>query len=229
MTNSLVLIGAGGHARSIIDIVESTSDWSLIGLIGQADEVGNSVCGYQVLGTDSLLPELRESCGYAFIAIGHLGSFNPRPSLVSSISYLNFVYPTLIASSAYVSPHAVVSSGTSIGHGAVINSGVHIGSHTIVNSCSLIEHDSHIGNFCHISTSAVLNGGVRLGDYSFIGSSSMIREQIHLPPSTIISAGSRIMGWPFFLTNSMSTLIIAEIEQPQRSARFSAGAYSEGL
>ena len=199
--NNLVLIGAGGHARSIIDIVESTSEWSLVGLIGQPDEVGKSVCGYQVLGTDSLLPELRETCSHAFIAIGHIGSSNCRPSLVSSISQLNFVYPTLIASSAYVSPHAFISSGTSIGHGAVINSGVYIGSHTIVNSCSLIEHDSHIGDFCHISTSAVLDGGVRLGDYSFVGSSSMIRENIDLPPSTIISAGSRVMAWPLLPKN----------------------------
>ena len=67
---SLLLLGCGGHARSLIDLVETEGHWHIYGLLGLPDQVGNSVMGYPVIGTDGDLRSLRETCTAAVLAIG---------------------------------------------------------------------------------------------------------------------------------------------------------------
>ena len=67
MSKSLILIGCGGHARSMIEVVESSGDWSVLGLVGLPEQVGQQVLGYPVLGCDEDLPSLREKCSFALL------------------------------------------------------------------------------------------------------------------------------------------------------------------
>ena len=62
MSDPLLLIGCGGHARSLIDVVESSSRWHVLGLVGLPEQVGEEVLGYPVLGSDDDLPSLRQQC-----------------------------------------------------------------------------------------------------------------------------------------------------------------------
>lgn len=71
--NRLLLIGSGGHARAIIDSIESTSDWRIVGLVGEAKQIGGTVLGYPVLGCDDHLDRLRNLSDAAILALGHLG------------------------------------------------------------------------------------------------------------------------------------------------------------
>ena len=194
--NRLVLIGAGGHARSIIDLVESTNAWEIIGLIGQSHEIGSFVLNYPVLGTDSILEDVYKDCSHALLSIGQLTSSNLRRRLVSSLSDIGFDFPVIVSPHAVVSTHASLGDGTTVGHNCVINSSASIGSHCIINSCSLIEHDVVIDSFCHVSTGVIINGGTSIGSDSFIGSGSILREGLSLPVESIVSAGTRVMGWP---------------------------------
>ena len=193
---SLLLIGCGGHARSLIELIESTGCWNIHGLVGLPHQVGSRVLGYPVIGSDSDLLALRGECSAAVLAIGQLDNSSQRVHLSERLNDLGFSFPVLISPHAVVSQHAQLGVGTTIGHGVIVNACSVVGSHCIVNSRALIEHDVNIGNYCHISTGALLNGGVNVGSGSFIGSGSMIREGLHLPPSSIISAGKRVMGWP---------------------------------
>ncbi len=193
---TLLLIGCGGHARSIIDIAESTGKWSSIALVGLKEEVGSTVLGYSVIGTDSNLIELREEFDYAFLALGQISFNHIRIKLAKMIEDLNYNFPTLISPNAIVSKHAKISYGTSIGHGAVINAGVEIGRNCIINSKALIEHDVCIDDFCHISTGCLINGSVTIGSNTFIGSGSIVRDGVKIPQNSLISCGSRVMGWP---------------------------------
>ena len=174
----LIVIGAGGHAKSVIDIVESTNDWKIYGLIGKNDEIGKKILGYKVLGNDTKLNSLKENCKHAIIAIGQIKSCELRKKLALNLKLLGFKLPVIASKFSVVSKHAIIGEGTTIGHGAVVNANVNIGNNCIINSLSLIEHDSIIEDFCHISTGAIINGGVSLGKESFIGSNSMIRENI---------------------------------------------------
>ena len=193
---SLLLVGCGGHARSLIELIESAADWQIYGLVGLPQEVGSFVLGYPVIGTDSDLVELSKFCSNAVLAIGQINDSSPRERLAEHLHQLGFKFPVLISSTASVSRHAKIGPGTTLGHGVIVNAGSTVGSHCILNSRALIEHDVHVGDHCHISTGVLVNGGVTVGPSSFIGSGAIIREGLHLPQSTLVGAGKCVMGWP---------------------------------
>ena len=141
MSKPLLLIGCGGHARSMIDVVESSGRWDIFGLIGLPEQVGQQVLGYPVLGSDQDLPHLREQCTYALLAIGQIGLSTDRQRLSTELKRLKFELPVIISGQAYVSKFANVGAGTSVGHGAIVNSGATVGDLCILNSNALIEHD----------------------------------------------------------------------------------------
>lgn len=192
----IIIIGCGGHSRSLIELIESTAEWSIVGLVGLSEQVGRRVLGYPVIGTDCDLPVLRAKCDSVLLAIGQLPDPTQRQALVAELENHSFKFPTVVSPHAVVSKHATLSSGTTVGHGAIVNAGAVIGKHCILNTSSLIEHDAVIGEYCHVSTGALVNGGVRIGPGSFIGSGAIIRDGIKLPRNTVVSAGTRVMGWP---------------------------------
>ena len=93
----LLLIGCGGHARSLIELVETVSDWRIYGLVGLPSEVGSNIFGYSVIGTDQDLPKFFNECSSALIAIGQLPDPPPRQLLAEELSQLGFSFPTLIS------------------------------------------------------------------------------------------------------------------------------------
>ena len=192
----LLLIGCGGHARSLIDVIEAGGQGRIHGLVGLPAQVGGSVLGYPVIASDAELPELRLSCAAAVLAIGQVPDPAPRQRLATQLEQLGFHCPVLISPHAVVSRHAQLGPGTVVAPGAIVNAGAVVGAHCILNSRALIEHDVQLGDHCHVSTGALVNGGVRLGSGSFIGSGAMIREGLELPDQTVIGAGQRVMGWP---------------------------------
>ena len=192
----LLLFGAGGHSKSIIDIIESKNQWKIFGLVGDIFQVKNHILGYEIIGTDEDIARIREKISVAVIAIGKIGNCDKRRNLINKLEMLDFEFPLVSSSSSIVSKHASIGEGSTVGHGAIINAAADIGKHCILNTRCLIEHDTKIGDNCHISTGAILNGGVEIGYDCFIGSNAIIREGLKLPPKTVISAGKTIMGWP---------------------------------
>ena len=194
--NKIIIIGCGGHARSIIDIIESSNEWEIEGLVGQQNEINHSLLGYKIFDTADNLQKISKKYSNAVIGVGQIGLPSKRIEIVNKLKDNNFNLPIIKSKFSVLSKHSFVEEGTTIGHGAIVNANVKIGKYCIINSASLIEHDSRIGDFCHISTGVIINGNVEIGSGSFIGSGTIIREGIKLPPSTIISAGKRIMGLP---------------------------------
>ncbi len=194
--NDLIIFGTGGHAKAIIDIVESTKQWKIKGLVSEKENFGKLVLGYKILGSDEHLKNLSLQINNVLIGIGQIGIDERRKKFIRKINKFRFNFPTIKSKFAIISKNAILDEGTTIGHGAVINTCSQIGKHCIINSSSLIEHGVKIGDFCHISTGAIINGDVTIGEGSFIGSGAIIREGLVLPPETVISAGKRIMGWP---------------------------------
>ena len=185
----LLLIGAGGHAKSCIDVIERQNELQIIGLVGSFNEVGTRVLGYEVLGTDDDLPELMKFAPFALISVGQIGANELRSNLFSKILNLGYLSPVVTSPLAYVSPHAVVGKGTVVMHHATINVGASIGNNCIINSQVLVEHDVVVEDHCHIATGAIINGGSSVGRSSFIGSGSTIRESISIGTMCAIGMG----------------------------------------
>ena len=187
--NALILIGAGGHARSCIDVIEQYGQYKISGLVGLTAQKFTEVLGYPVVGTDEDLEVLKESSPNALITIGQIHTSVHRKRLHQKLLDLHFVLPTIIAPTAYVSPYATIGAGTVVMHGAIVNAGAKIGRNCIINTKALIEHDVVIEDHCHISTGAILNGGVHLSSGSFLGSGSMVKEDIIIGRDCLVGIG----------------------------------------
>ncbi len=189
LKDDLVLIGAGGHARSCIDVIEQEGKFRIAGLVGVTEEVDSSVLNYDVIGTDAELDELASRVKYALITLGHIASSEDRIRLFDLSVKAGFALPTIIAPSAYVSPHANIGAGTIVMHGAIINAGAVVGRNCIINSRALIEHGTQVADHCHVSTGAILNGNTAIGIGSFIGSGATIKEGVLVGSRSLVGMG----------------------------------------
>lgn len=174
----ILLIGGGGHCRAIIDVIEQENRYQIAGIIDKAELVGEKILGYEIIGSDSDLPNLFKKYKNAFITIGHIKTNLTRITLYDNLKKIGFNLPVIISPLAYVSQYSTISEGTIIMHHALVNVNVNIGKNCIINTKALIEHDVSIKNHCHISTAAVINGGCSVKENTFVGSNSVTKEGI---------------------------------------------------
>jgi len=189
-----LLVGAGGHAKACIDVIEAEGQFDISGIVGLPPELGKSVLAYKVIAQDEDLPQLRERFAHAFVTAGHIRGPELRRRLFDLLQRYHFNLPIVVSPNAYVSSHADLGPGTIVMHGAVVNAGATIGCNCIINSQALIEHDAGIGDHCHISTAAVVNGGVRIGEGAFIGSNSTLRQYITIGEGCFIGMGQKVIA-----------------------------------
>ena len=188
----LILVGAGGHAISCIEVIESMGKYKIAGVIDKRPSSSDQVFGYPVLGSDQDLKRIRSLYDSAIIAIGQIKTAMPRIRCFDHLCQLGYHLPILVSPRAYVSPYAKIGKGTVVFHDAFINAGAVIGENCIINTKALIEHDVKVGDHCHISTSAVLNGNVSVGRRTFVGSGVITKQSIVIGTDCVIGAGAVI-------------------------------------
>ena len=189
LMDKIILVGAGGHARSCIDVLEEENQFEIAGLIEKGESISNESLGYPVIGTDDDLKILRQEYKNALITVGQIKSPKIRIKLYQLLKELDFILPVIISSQAYVSKHAQIGEGSVIMHGVIINANAKIGNNCIINNSALIEHDAVIGDHCHIATGAIINGEVSVGDKSFVGSGVVTKQAISIGKNCVIGAG----------------------------------------
>lgn len=185
----IILIGAGGHTRACIDVIEQHGEYKIAGLVGMPQEMDTCHFGYRVIATDNDLPKLVKKYQYVLITVGQIHTADHRIRLYQWASTLGFKFPAIIARSAHVSRHATIGSGTIVMHGAIVNAGATVGNNCLVNTRALVEHDATVEDHCHISTGTILNGNVHIGAGSFVGSGCVIKEGVMLGKRCIVGMG----------------------------------------
>ena len=188
--NKIVLIGGGGHCKSVIDVIEQENKFEIAGIIDKPELLNSKILGYPVIGNDNDLKILAKKYQYALITVGQIRYSSPRIKLYELAIEAKFTLPSIISPHAHVSKYAMVGKGTVVMHKSVINSNSTIGNNCIINSCSLIEHDVRIGDNCHISTGVIVNGQSQIGNETFLGSGSIVKNGVSIPEKKIISFGS---------------------------------------
>ena len=188
----ILLIGGGGHCKSVIDVIEQGDEFQIIGIVDKPKLLGTKVLGYPIIGNDSDLANLAKRYQYALITVGQTKSPSLRIKLFDLAVEVGFVLPSVISPNAYVSRHTTIGDGVVIMHDALINAGSMIGDNCIINSKALIEHDCLISKHCHISTNATINGGVTVESGCFVGSSATTKESITISENSFIKAGSLV-------------------------------------
>ncbi|MCI8798382.1 MAG: acetyltransferase [Lachnospiraceae bacterium] len=192
METKLLLIGGGGHCRSVLECLMSMRKYSQIGIVDNNKSV--SASGISVVGNDGNLPELmNDGWTSAFITVGSIGSTVIRRRLYQLIKNLGFQIPIIIDPTAIVANDVEIKEGVFIGKRTVINAGSKIGNCAIINTGSIVEHDCCIGDFSHISPGTTICGQVLIGNDTHVGAGAVVRQGITIGGNTLIGVGSVVV------------------------------------
>lgn len=192
MKKDLILIGGGGHCRSVIDVIESTGDYKILGILDFQENVGKHILGYKIIGTDDDIPQLAEKHCNFVISVGQIKSSTVRQNIYKKVKNINGNLPVIIAKSATVSKHSIIEEGSIIHHNVFVNANVMIRKMGIVNTSTVIEHGSVIEDFCHISTNVTINGNCKVGSSTFIGSGTVLNNCISIGNCVVVASGSLV-------------------------------------
>lgn len=185
----LVIIGAGGHAKVVIEVARSLGH-DIYGCTGHAVH-GNSVLGVPYLGNDETLSILA-SRGFNQVFVA-LGDNERREKAANYAESLGFKLATLVSPHAHVSPSARIDPGTLVMPGAIVNAAAVIKRLTIINTGASVDHDCVIEDAAHIAPGAHLSGGVRIGQRTLIGIGSAIIPQMTVGHDAVVGAGSVVV------------------------------------
>lgn len=186
----LILIGGGGHCKSVLEAAESAG-YSILGVLDLPEEVGKDILSTKVIGTDDDIPAYVDKAEFV-ITVGYIKNPSTRINLYNRVKDAGGKLAIVIASTAYVSKYATIGEGTVVMHRAFVNAGVKVGNNVILNTFTNIEHDAIIGNQCHISTGTMVNGDCKVGNNCFIGSQSVLANGITIGDDIIVGAGSLV-------------------------------------
>jgi sugar O-acyltransferase (sialic acid O-acetyltransferase NeuD family) len=184
----IIIIGAGGHAKACVDVINSENKYNIVGLV-DSSMAGDGVLGIPIIGTDDDLDKIFFNVKNAIIGIGQIKSSETRVRLYKKLLDIGFSLPVVKSSRSYVSDSSSIGEGSIIMHDVIVNSAAKIGKNCILNSKSLIEHDVSIGDNTHISTGAIINGHVKIGTDCFIGSGAVVKQSVKISDYSIIGAG----------------------------------------
>ena len=187
----LVVIGAGGHAKVVIEAIRAAAVGEVAGLIDPAP-AAPKLLGVPVLGGDEMLARLRgEGIGAAVVALGENAL---RERTGHRLRELEFVLPCVIHPAALISPTASLGDGTVIMAAAVVGTETVIGRLAIVNTGAVVDHDNRIGIAAHVGPACGLAGNVHVGDRALIGVGSAVRPGIRIGADAIVGAGAAVVA-----------------------------------
>lgn len=190
----LILFGAGGHCRSVIDSITRELFAQIVILDKNETLVGTEISGIPIVGNDDRRTELRrQGFTQAFITLGGTTSNPIREKIASMLAREGFLFPIIRDPTAIISATASVEEGTFIAKGVIVNCGTKIGKHVILNSGCIVEHDCRIGDFCHIAPGACMSGQVTIGANSHVGTGASVRQSVTIGHNATIGVGSAVI------------------------------------
>ncbi|MCR4617415.1 MAG: NeuD/PglB/VioB family sugar acetyltransferase [Lachnospiraceae bacterium] len=187
-----ILIGGGGHAKSVADAVKRGGQYNIVGIVTKEEENLN---GYPWLGNDDRLGAIFDSgIKTAIFAIGYLGKGNIREKVFNSLINIGFDVPAIIDPSAVLAEGTVLGKGTFVGKGAIINAGSVVNEVSIINTGAVIDHECNIGAYTHIAVGAKLCGAVKIGARSMVGAGATVIQCKNIGNDVLIGAGAVVIS-----------------------------------
>lgn len=197
MRPGLVGIGAGGHARCLVEAVRSGRRWEMVALVD--DDValhGSTVLGVPVIGAPTLLGAgpagLRGVCA-AVICIGGVRDTDPRRTAFAAAADAGWRLPVITHASAVIAPSAVLGRGVQVLAGALVNAAVIVEDDAIVNAGAVIGHDTVVGAHAHVASGAVIGGGARIGAGAHVGSAATVLHGVTIGAGATVGAGAVVI------------------------------------
>ena len=187
---SVVIIGAGGHAKVIIDMLQERGEFELAGCVS-ADRDNRAVLGVPVLGGDEALPRiLATGVRHAFVA---LGENRLRAALTDRAVSLGFSIVNAISRHAVISGRVTLGSGIAVMPGAIINVDAVVASGAIINTGATVDHDCRIGAYAHVGPGTRLAGTVAVGEGALLGAGCCVIPGRTVGAWSTVGAGAAVV------------------------------------
>ena len=192
---NIVIIGASGHAKVIIDIIEKENIYKIKGLLDdRAEEMEDTFCNYNLIGKTSDLPGImeKENIYSGIIAIGdnwiRYKVLKKIKEIAPDFSFINAIHP-----SSEIAGNVKIGKGNAIMAGTVINSDSRIGDFCIINTGASIDHDNCIEDFASIAPGVTTGGNVSIGSFSAVSLGASLIHGISIGEQTVIGAGATVL------------------------------------
>lgn len=188
---NIIIIGASGHAKVIIDIIEKQGKYNIIGLLDDSpDKKGTDFLGYKIIGN------VAENIARFNSGIVAIGDNYTRYLVVNKIKSLNpaFAFVSAIHPYTAIAKKVSIGCGTVAMAGVIINNDTAVGEHCILNTKASVGHDNKIGDYVTVGPGATLGGNITVGDFSNISIGANIKHGISIGKETVIGAGATLLN-----------------------------------
>lgn len=189
--NGLLIVGAGGHGKTVAEAAASTGQWDRIGFVDQAQELQDRhIAGHKVEGSLADVHKLMAVYTDLVVAIGDNQS---RLKLLDEYQSLGFRLPVIMHRLAHASPSALIGEGTVLLAHSYVGTDAKIGRGCILNTGSSADHDNRLDDGVHLSPGARLGGQVKVGTCSWIGIGASVIHGVEIGRDTVVGAGAAVI------------------------------------
>lgn len=187
----VLVLGAGGHAKVLIEILKKTEGIKLLGLLVNelVENTPQQVLEVPILGTENKLNRTPKTT-LLVNGIGSTQNMEKRTNLFEKYKELGYSFLTVIHPSAVIGSGVLLGEGTQVMAGSVIQTGSVLGSNCIVNTGAIVDHDCEIGSHVHLSPGVTLSGGVKIGNGVHVGTGATIIQYLTIGERSTIGAGA---------------------------------------
>ncbi len=194
MSKKLIVIGAGGHAQSVMDTIQAASKYKIAGIIEKQENINLLKSNFPVMEEDDGFHYFfKRHIKYAAIGIGSIGHVHVRRQIYLSGKKTGYEFPNIIDKSAVLAKDVIMGDANFIGKRAVLNAKVSLGNACIINTGAVIEHNSLLEDFVHAAPGCTILGNVKIGKNSHIGAGSVIMPNVSIGENVMIGAGSLVL------------------------------------
>lgn len=189
MNKPLIVIGAGGHASVLADILIRQGQ-SILALIAPDSSGKGALRDLPLWRDEGRITTVHPDKYLLVNGIGSLPGNDLRTRIFLRYTEQGYRFASVIAQEAIISPYANLGQGVQVMPGAIVQSGAHVGDNTLINTGAIVEHDSVVGNHGHLAPRAVLCGGVTLGEQVHVGCAGVVVQGLHVGNEAVIGAGA---------------------------------------
>lgn len=186
----LLVVGAGGHGRSVAEAAELSDRYEVVGFLDDGLPIGTSVLNAVVLGS---IASMSQHLAYTDQAIVAIGNNALREKLLQQLNEACFEFATVIHPRAIVSPSASLGAGSAVMAGAVLGTEASLGVGTIVNCGAVVDHQAKVEDYGHLGVNASMAGGTVLGRNAWMQAGAAIGYGVCVSPGSILEPGFSVM------------------------------------
>lgn len=192
MDKAIYLLGGGGHASVLVDMLKHNGIAITAICDPQIDQARKAFSDIAWLDNEDFLFKIDASTIVLVNALGSLPNNAIRKKIFNKFFTQGYRFASVVSKHALISPFATLGHGVQVMPGAIVQTGAQIGDNTIINSGVIVEHDCIIGKHNHIAPGVTLSGEVITGDDVHIGTGAVIIQGISIGDASVIAAGAII-------------------------------------